>query len=238
MATVLDTPVAARLEVSEADDADFVQCGGESAVLHGISWKLYRKLRKMPENRNIRMTYDRGELEIMSPSAEHEGIACLLGDLIRIWTLELGIPIRSCGRMTVSRSILERGFEPDNCYYVQHEPQMWNKKKISFKTDLPPDLAVEVEITRKLLDKMAVYAAFRVPELWAWRGGELKVYALSSQGKYLLRESSICFPNFPFAKVQEILRQLCEAHEADLILSFRDWVRENAKPETKHSADA
>ena len=48
---------------------------GGSVVLHGISWKMYRRLRKMPENYNIRMTYDRGELEIMSPSAAHEGIA-------------------------------------------------------------------------------------------------------------------------------------------------------------------
>jgi Uma2 family endonuclease len=145
MATVLETPAAASID---ADEADFTLSMGDSVVLHGVSWKLYRKLRRMRANRNIRMTYDRGELEIMSPSPEHEGFACLLGDLIRIWTLELGIPIRSCGRMTVRRSVLERGFEPDNCYYIQHEPQMWNKRKINFKTDPPPDLAVEVEVTR------------------------------------------------------------------------------------------
>ncbi len=57
----------------------------DSVVLHGISWKMYRRLRKMPENYNVRMTYDRGELEIMSPSALHEGIATLLGDLISVW---------------------------------------------------------------------------------------------------------------------------------------------------------
>ena len=49
---------------------------------------MYRKLRKMPENYDIRMTYDRGELEIMSPSPLHKGIATLLGDLIAVWRLE------------------------------------------------------------------------------------------------------------------------------------------------------
>ena len=42
---------------------------------------------------------------------------------------------------------------------------MWDKKKINFKVDPPPDLAIEVEVTRKLLDKTDIHAAFGVPEL-------------------------------------------------------------------------
>jgi Uma2 family endonuclease len=212
---------------SNEDASDFEVHSGDSALLSGISWKMYRQLRKLPENYNIRMTYDRGELEIMSPSAEHEGIASLVGDLIKIWALELRIPMRSCRTMTIRRSALKRGFEPDNCYYVQHEPEMWNKKKINFKTDPPPDLAVEVEVSRKLLNKIEIYLAFRVPELWCCNGSTLKVYELCKEGKYAARDASICFPGFPIAKVEEILRQLGSAHETDLILAFRDWVRDN-----------
>ena len=226
MATDLEPAVAAP---AEEIDSVWSASSGDSVVLHGISWKMYRKLRNMPENHNIRMTYDRGELEIMSPSAEHEGIASLIGDLIKVWALELKIPFRSCRTMTIRRSVLTRGFEPDNCYYIQHEPQMWDKKKIRFKTDPPPDLAIEVEVTHKLLNKMALYAAFRVPELWSWRGGELKVYEFTQEGGYVARESSICFPMFPIAKTQEIVQRLCTAHEADLIFSFRDWVRDNVQ---------
>ena len=194
---------------TEESDSELTVSSGDSVVLHGISWKLYRKLRKMPENRNIRMTYDRGELEIMSPSAEHEGIATLLGNLITVWALEQRVPFRSCRTITIRRSLLERGFEPDNCYYVQHEPQMWNRKKINFRTDPPPDLAIEVEVTRKLLNKMELYAAFRVPELWRWSGGAvLVVLELSPEGRYVARETSLCFPAFPIAKAQEILKDL------------------------------
>jgi Uma2 family endonuclease len=129
--------------------------------------------------------------------------------------------------MTIKRAVLERGFEPDHCYYVQHEPQMWNKKKINFKNDPPPDLSIEVEVHHKLIDKMALYAAFGVPELWCWRLEKLSVIELSTIGQYSPRATSICFPNFPIAKAQEILRQLGAAHETELVLSFRDWVREN-----------
>jgi len=226
MATDLET--AAAPPIAENDREPPVSAG-DSVVLHGISWKLYRKLRRMPENYNLRMTYDRGELEIMSPSAEHEGIATLLGNLITIWAVERNTPIRSCRTMTIRRSLLGRGFEPDNCYYVQHEPQMWDKKRINFKLDPPPDLAIEVEVTRKLLNKTEIYAAFRVPELWCWTGNALKVLGLSSGAQYVARETGLCFPTFPLAKAQEIVRQLGTAHETDLVLSFRDLVRSNAQ---------
>ena len=224
MATDLETASAAA-----AEQYDLLSNAGLGSVvvLHGVPWKIYRRLREMPENNNIRMTYDRGELEIMSPSAEHEGIAYLIGKLIDVWTMELNVPIRSCRTMTIRRSALDCGFEPDNCYYVQHEPQMWNKKNIRFTTDPPPDLAVEVETTRSLLNKMEVYAAFGVPELWRWRGNALTVLALSPEGQYVARPTSICFPAFPIARTEDIVRQVGAAHETDLILAFRDWVREN-----------
>lgn len=41
-------------------------------ILHDTSWETYvRLMKKRGENRVPRFTYDRGELEIMSPSTEH-----------------------------------------------------------------------------------------------------------------------------------------------------------------------
>ena len=223
MATDLETAAAAPAE----DDSAMTVSPGDSVVLHGVSWKMYRRLRKMSENRHIRMTYDRGELELMSPSPLHEKISTLLGNLINIWTIDRRIPIASCRTMTIRRAEIKRGFEPDNCYYVQHEPQMWDKNRINFKVDPPPDLAIEVEVSRKLLKKAGIYASFGVPELWFWSGSTLKVLELSPEGEYIPRETSICFPTFPIAKAEDIVRQLGTVHETDLILSFRDWVRDN-----------
>jgi Uma2 family endonuclease len=190
---------------------------------------MYRKLRQMPENRNIRMTYDRGELEIISPSRVHEEIASLLGDLIVFWTLENGLEIIPCRTMTVRRRDLDRGIEPDNCYYVQHELEMRAKKKMNFKTDPPPDLAIEVEVTHNLGKKADIYAALRVPELWVWRTNTLNVFELVSDGTYAPRETSICFPNLPIAKLEEIVRQLGTMGRTSLLRTFHDWLRANSR---------
>jgi Uma2 family endonuclease len=227
MATDLEAEATAP---PEEDGLDFAVNTGGSAVLHEVSWKLYRKLRKMPENRHIRMTYDRGELEIMSPSRIHESIALLLGSLIDVWAIELDVAVAGCRTMTIRRADLKRGFEPDNCYYVQHEPQMRDEKKIDFKTDPPPDLAIEVEITRKLLNKMQIYAAFRVPELWCWGGNRLTVLELAKEGEYLPRDTSLCFPKLPIAKIEEIVLRLGTVSRTTLLRSFRDWVRANSQP--------
>ena len=95
MATDLETAPAAPLAES---DVVLTVSSRDSVVLHGISWKMYRRLRKMPENYNVRMTYDRGELEIMSPSALHEGIATLLGDLITCGAPNAVFPFVVAGR--------------------------------------------------------------------------------------------------------------------------------------------
>jgi len=224
MATVLENPVAAPLEADE-----FMLSDGGSAVLHGISWKMYRRLRKMPENCNIRMTYDRGELEIMSPSSTHEVIARLLGTLIDVWAEELDIEIVPCRMLTIRRPDLDRGLEPDDCVYVQHELEMRDKKKVDFKVDPPPDLAIEVQVSKRFLDKRRLYSAFGVPEVWWWRGKSLKVHELNGS-EYVPRETSLCFPNFPIAKAEEKIRRIGTEGQTTLLLRFRDWVRANAQP--------
>jgi Uma2 family endonuclease len=212
---------------ADEDAADFGVHSGDSVLLSGISWKMYRQLRKLPENQSIRMTYDQGDLEIMSPSRPHEEIARLIGTLIDVWAIELDVDIANCGGMTIRRADLKKGFEPDNCFYVQNELLMRDKMKINFKVDPPPDLAIEVEVSRKLLNKMGIYATFRVPELWRWTGGALRVLELSSNGEYIPRATSICFPAIPIAKFEEVVRRLGTASRTKLVRSFRDWIRDN-----------
>jgi Uma2 family endonuclease len=200
---------------------------GSVVVLHHISWETYAALRDMPDNWKLRMTYDRGELEMMSPSRRHESFATLIGSLIEVWRTELDIPVTSLRTMTIRRKDLNRGFEPDNCYYVQNEPRIWDKGELDFTVDPPPDLAIEVEVSRRSSRKMRLYASFRVPELWRCDGQDIQVYELSADGQYVPRATSICFPQFPIAEAQEIIRQLGTVRETTLVRSFRDWVREN-----------
>src|SRR5918999_809823 len=87
--------------------------------LSDVDWETYEKLRASDRNRNVRMTYDDGDLVLMSPSKLHERIAELLARLILVWTEEFGIAMQSCGSMTFKRKDLKKGFEPDKCYYIQ-----------------------------------------------------------------------------------------------------------------------
>jgi len=35
----------------------------------------------------------------------------------------------------------------------------------------PPDLAIKIDVSNSSLDKMAVYAELKVPEVWRWQDG-------------------------------------------------------------------
>jgi len=217
----------AELSITTPSAAD------RGVVLHGVPWPMYVKLRNMPENYGIRMTYDHGELEIMSPSWQHERIAELLCTLIDIWTLEFRTPRQNCGMMTIQREDLDLGFEPDKCYYVQHEAAIRNKEGPDFSIDPPPDLAIEVEKSRSAESKMLIYQSFKVPELWRVVREEIHIFELDEHASYRPRATSVCFPGFPVAKVNELLKQYATGSEIELMASFRDWVRENCLPDEK-----
>ncbi|MGO9111712.1 MAG: Uma2 family endonuclease [Thermoguttaceae bacterium] len=215
MATVAPIPVEAR------------------NVLYGIPWNTYMELRENPENYHLRMTYDRGTLEIMAPSPAHERYGIIIAKVIDVWTEELNIPICCLGEMTCKREDIEKGFEPDKCFYVQNEPQMWQKMEIDLTIDPPPDLAIEIEMTRSTIKKItSIYAAFGVPEVWRFDGNKLQAYALI-EGGYRLLESSSCFPGLPLEKVEELAGQVGQVREIALIRGFRHWVRETFGQERK-----
>ena len=127
--------------------------------------------------------------------------------------------------MTVSRKDLQKGFEPDNCYYVQHESQMRQKTELDFAVDPPPDLAVEVDVSRSSLGKRELYAAFGVPEVWRYDGQRIEVFTLGPEHRYLPSAKSLCFPGIPLDEMTRVLGRMNTESETVLIRSFRDYVR-------------
>jgi Uma2 family endonuclease len=47
---------------------------------------------------------------------------------------------------------------------------MIGKKRVDLRFDPPPDLALEVVVTHRALDRMTIYARLRVPEVWQLEG--------------------------------------------------------------------
>lgn len=205
----------------------------QRVLLYNVSWQTYETLLKEFDERPIRFTYDRGTLEIMTLSHGHENTAELISRLILALTEELDIPIHSGGSTTFKKLAKKKGLEPDKCYWIQHELQMRGKKDFDFDTDPPPDLAVEVDITSSSLNRMAIYAALGIPEVWRFDGESLRVYLLGEDGKYHETDQSPTFPYLPLEKVLRFLRASDEQDETSLVRSFRRWVREQILPSFK-----
>ena len=151
----------------------------QRVMLHNVSWETYARLVAERGDRRVpRFAYDRGELEIMSPSTEHESVAYLLGLLVALFAGETGVNAYGVGSTTFKREDLERGFEPDSCFYVQNEERIRGKSRIDLDADPPPDLVIEVDITSPSLAKLPIYARIGVREIWRHDGERVSIFVL------------------------------------------------------------
>jgi len=194
-------------------------------LLRNISWHTYLALLKdVEEQPGIRLTYDRGLLEIMTPLDPHESYKKLLGRFVEALTEELDVEIRSLGSRTCNREDLARGLEPDQCYYIQNEQVVWDKDQIELNQDPPPDLVIEIDITSSSINRLDLYADLGVPEVWRYDGRRMTIYRLEAK-RYQACDRS---PTFPFLSQAEIVRFLefrKTTRETTLIRLFRQWVR-------------
>jgi Uma2 family endonuclease len=195
-------------------------------LLRGVDWETYCKLRDALQGRHLRLTYDRGNLELMTLSLGHERYGSLLGRMIETLTMELGLPLQSAGSTTLDREDLDRGLEADRCYYLEHKPLVRDKEEIDLTVDPPPDLAIEIDVSRSSVKRLAIYAALRIPEVWRFDQEKLWVYRLAPDGQYVAVEQSGHFPFLPMGEVESLLHRRKEMDENGLIRAFRDWVRE------------
>jgi Uma2 family endonuclease len=110
-----------------------------------VSWTTYEQLlADLASQSSTRLTYDRGILEIMSPLPEHEEGNRTIALLVEVLAEAMGIDVRNFGSTTFRREDLARGFEPDSCFYIQHEADISGKSAIDLTADPPPDLVVVI----------------------------------------------------------------------------------------------
>jgi len=195
-----------------------------------IDWQSYLKISDGIGERMVRVTYDRGELELMTLSYEHELSSAIIGRLISVLGMVLRVPIKAGKSTTFRREDMARGLEPDECFYVRHAPDVIGKAAIDLSEDPPPDLAIEVEVSRSMLDRMGIYAALRVPELWRYDGTRLAVYHLGPDGTYSPRERSLSFPYLPMTEFAVFIPLAQTQDDSTLLIAFSDWLREHVLP--------
>lgn len=137
----------------------------------------------------------------------------------------LGIDIRNLGSTTFKRSELERGFEADVCFYVRSVARMHGKTHLDPAIDPAPDLVIEIEVTAPALNKLPIYAEFRVPEIWRYDGTRLVVLHLSGT-EYLETSKSLAFPQASVDDIPRLVRQGASLKRTEWLSELRNWVRE------------
>ena len=133
-------------------------------------------LKDLSDRPGLRVSYDRGKLEIMTPLPEHEEYARFIDLLVYVMAEELDLKLQSYGSATWKRRRLARGVEPDACYYVATADGVIGKREIDLESDPPPDIVVEIDVTNESLSKFSIYAALAVPEIWWYDGTRVQFY--------------------------------------------------------------
>lgn len=198
---------------------------GQRVLLQGIGWDDFEAiLSDLGQVRASRVAYDDGTLEIMTPLPEHEYFKQTISIAIEDMAETLELDYESYGSTTWRKQAKQAGLEADNCFYFQNEARVRGRLDLDLSQDPPPDLALEIDLTSKSLDRFPIYARLGVPELWCYDDGALKIYHLQSGG-YVEAEQSRVFAGLAVRKLPQVIEQNRALGRLALRRSVREWVR-------------
>jgi Uma2 family endonuclease len=83
---------------------------GATLVFQQVPWADYEQLlQDLVDRPGVRVSYDRGRLEIMSPLPEHEEYKDSIYSLARVYAETIGIELETRGSATWKRSSIQKG---------------------------------------------------------------------------------------------------------------------------------
>ena len=77
--------------------------------------------------------------------------------------------------------------------YVQNESVVRGKHRLELRFDPPPDLVVEIDITRSSLNTLKLFESLGVPEVWRFNGAQSSIHVRGTDG-YVSRDRSAALP--------------------------------------------
>ncbi len=203
----------------------------QRVLLDNITWDLYEGLLVAHRDRNVpRFTYDRGQLEIMSPSAEHEQIKETVTLLVNIVAEETQINVEGFGSTTFRREDIARGFEPDACFYIDNLVRVKGKTELDLQIDPPPDLVIEIDIAHPSLDTFIIFAHLGVPEVWRYDGRRMQIFRREGL-EYIARDESTVLPGVSGTDVSRFVGESLRLERLDWLRRVRAWARADQREE-------
>jgi Uma2 family endonuclease len=103
---------------------------------------------------------------------------------------------------------------------------MVGRRELDLSVDPPPDLAIEVDFTSSSIDRLSIYAALNVPEVWRWEAGSIRVYHLRKEAvppEYVPASQSLSFPNLPTDRLVDFLFENQALLDWELTRAARRW---------------
>ena len=180
--------------------------------LHDINWPDFERfLAARGDQCGVRVTYLKGELELMTPSVDHESLKKRFARLLEAYAEAVGIELEGFGSWTVKSEPQERGVEADECYIIgpiTEPPEI-------------PDIAIEVVWTSGGIDKLEVYRGLGVPEIWIWQKWALRFFLLQD-GRYVTGTRSRLFSDLDPALV---VHCMAETSQTKAVRALRSAIK-------------
>jgi Uma2 family endonuclease len=197
----------------------------QRVVLENVSWETYERL--LAENRNsgTRFAYDDGTLEIMVVYIGHETPNRTLALIVELVAAGTGRQLRLAGSTTIKRQDLKKGIEPDTWFYLDaNAALMRTKKELDAVTDPPPDLAIEIDMTRSSLSRFPIFAPLGITEVWRFNGERVLFYKLDG-AQYREVDASGVLPPMTRHQADVFVAQYETAAWGEWIQGVLDWAR-------------
>ncbi|MGI8642209.1 MAG: Uma2 family endonuclease [Pyrinomonadaceae bacterium] len=196
----------------------------QKLILQGISWEFYEQiLDEYKDSNALHFAYDDGFLEVEAPLAKHEIPIGILSDLVTTICVESDIDFRNVGSTTFRKRAKTKGCEPDTAFYIQNENQIRGLLEIDLSKNPPPDLVIEVDVTSPSLNKMPIYAALGVSEVWLYKGEKVVFYKLYG-GVYQETSNSVALPFLNSKTVTEFLQKGLGGSSVKWFKEVRKWI--------------
>ncbi|MEA5602974.1 Uma2 family endonuclease [Nostoc sp. UHCC 0252] len=179
-------------------------------TLKDVSWEQFKGIEtQLQENRNVRLSYLSGILEIMSPIGDkHEKVKSTVGLLLEAYMKKLGIRFYRRGGFTLEEPGYASG-TPDESYSIGTEKEV-------------PDIVIEIIVTSGTINRKELYKPKKVPEVWFWKSNSIEIFRLSEQGEYEQVDRSVFFPDLDPAL---LLNYVAMPDQYDAVVQFEQAIR-------------
>jgi Uma2 family endonuclease len=207
--------------------------GGERFATSNLSWtEFWDILTQLDETKQLpRYSYFHGELEFMPTSLMHELWKKLLAALFERYCERTKIRFVALGQMSLHGEVRNAGLEPDECYYFTRLERFFPPEATDLRGH-PPDLVIEIEVSRTVIGRLPIYAAMEVPEVWRFDGTRITVLHLQEDQTYREIEASLALPGLPLDTVTEFLHRSETMDQMSILEGFETWLRETGRVTT------